>query len=141
MRYGVKLISTSHESYMTSGNQRLSNNAVLKRLLDKVRNGDTDCFICNHMKTKLNFDVQTMPAEKRPFPSCIAKFKATKIKLPTPTKSPDQEQEASNLNQCEPSVAFHTETSNLICTVNQMTGFYMKYKIRLKWVTRLYVKK
>ena len=50
------------------------------------------------MKTKLNFDVQTMPAEKRPFPSSIAKFKATKIELPTPTKSTYQEQEASNLN-------------------------------------------
>ena len=78
MRYGVKLISTSHESYMTSGNQRLSNNAVLKRLLDKVRNGDTDCFICNHMKTKLNFDVQTMPAEKDLSPAALQNSKQQK---------------------------------------------------------------
>ena len=27
----------------------------------------------------------------------------------------------------ETSVAFHVETSHLICTSNQMTGFYMKY--------------
>ena len=31
-------------------------------------------------------------------------------------------------------VAFQIETSHLICAVNQRTGFYMKYKTRLKWV-------
>ena len=32
------------------------------------------------------------------------------------------------------SIAFHIETSHLICKANQMTGFYMKYKTGLKWV-------
>ena len=30
-------------------------------------------------------------------------------------------------NPYHPSVAFHIETSHLICSVNQMTGFYMKF--------------
>ena len=33
----------------------------------------------------------------------------------------------------QPSVAFHIETSHLICTANQMTGFYMKCTTRLEW--------
>ena len=32
------------------------------------------------------------------------------------------------------SVAFHIKTSQLICTANQLTGFYMKCNTRLKWV-------
>ena len=32
------------------------------------------------------------------------------------------------------SVAFHIEPSHLICTANQMTGFYMKYDTGLKWI-------
>ena len=32
------------------------------------------------------------------------------------------------------SVAFHIETSHLICIANQMTGFYMKRNAELKWV-------
>ena len=34
----------------------------------------------------------------------------------------------------QPSVAFHIETSQLICTTNQMTDFYMKYNTGLKLV-------
>ena len=30
-------------------------------------------------------------------------------------------------------VTFHVETSHLICTANQMTGFYVKFNTRLKW--------
>ena len=33
-----------------------------------------------------------------------------------------------------PSVAFHIGTSHLICSVNQISGFYMKYNTGLKWV-------
>ena len=32
------------------------------------------------------------------------------------------------------SVAFHIETSHLICNANQMIGSYMKCNTRLKWV-------
>ena len=32
------------------------------------------------------------------------------------------------------SVAFHTETSHLICSASQMTVFYMECNIGLKWV-------
>ena len=32
------------------------------------------------------------------------------------------------------SVAFHIETSHLICNANQMIGFFMKCKTGLKWV-------
>ena len=32
------------------------------------------------------------------------------------------------------SVGFHTETSHLICSANQMIGFYMKCNTELKWV-------
>ena len=39
----------------------------------------------------------------------------------------------SFFNPFQPSVAFPTETSNLICSANQMAGFYMKYNTGLKW--------
>ena len=32
-----------------------------------------------------------------------------------------------------PGVAFHIETSHLVCSTNQITGFYMKCNTRLKW--------
>ena len=39
---------------------------------------------------------------------------------------------ASNfLNSFQPSVTFRIETINLICTVNQMADFYMKYNTGL----------
>ena len=38
------------------------------------------------------------------------------------------------INQFQPSVTFRIETSHLICTANQMTGFYMKCNTGLKWV-------
>ena len=34
----------------------------------------------------------------------------------------------------QPSVAFHIETSHLICSENQMTGFCIKCSTWLKWV-------
>ena len=34
----------------------------------------------------------------------------------------------------QPSVAFHIETSHLICFGNQAAGFYMKCNNGLKWV-------
>ena len=34
----------------------------------------------------------------------------------------------------QPDVAFLIETSSLICSANQMTGFYKKCNTRLKWV-------
>ena len=37
-------------------------------------------------------------------------------------------------NPSQASVVFHTETSYLIYTANQMTGFYMKCNSGLKWV-------
>ena len=39
----------------------------------------------------------------------------------------------TEVNLFQPTVAFHIETSNLIYTVNQMTGFYMKCNTGLKW--------
>ena len=41
---------------------------------------------------------------------------------------------ASKLNRFHASVRFHTEISHLICTINQITGFYMKWSIGLTWV-------
>ena len=38
------------------------------------------------------------------------------------------------LNPLQPSVAFHIETSHLICTTNQISGFYIKCNAGLKWV-------
>ena len=38
------------------------------------------------------------------------------------------------LNPYQPSVAFHIETSYLICIANQMAGFNMKCNTELKWV-------
>ena len=38
------------------------------------------------------------------------------------------------LNPSQPSAAFHIETSHLIYTANQMTGFYVKRTSGLKWV-------
>ena len=40
----------------------------------------------------------------------------------------------SNSNPFQPSVGFHIETSPLFCSAKQMTGFYMKCNIGLKWV-------
>ena len=37
-------------------------------------------------------------------------------------------------NPSQPSVAFHIETSHLIYTTDQMTGFFMKSNSGLKWV-------
>ena len=39
----------------------------------------------------------------------------------------------TNLNQLQPSVAVHIETSHLICSATEMIGFYMKYNAGLKW--------
>ena len=38
------------------------------------------------------------------------------------------------VNPFQPSVRFHIETSHLICTANQMTGFYIVCNTGLKWV-------
>ena len=43
-----------------------------------------------------------------------------------------------HFNQFQPSVTFHIETSHLICTANQTTGFYMKSNTWLKWVNGSY---
>ena len=37
-------------------------------------------------------------------------------------------------NPFQSSVAFHMETSHLICSANQITVFYVKRNTRLKWV-------
>ena len=42
--------------------------------------------------------------------------------------------ETCQFNPLQPSFAFHVETSHLICTTNQMTGYYMKCNTGLKWV-------
>ena len=41
-------------------------------------------------------------------------------------------------NLFQPIVALCVETIHLICTANQMTGFYMKCNTGLKWVKFLY---
>ena len=38
------------------------------------------------------------------------------------------------LNPFQPSVAVHIETRYLFCCAKQVTGFYIKCNIRLKWV-------
>ena len=38
------------------------------------------------------------------------------------------------VNPYQPSVEFDMEISHLICTANQITGFYEKCNIWLKWV-------
>ena len=43
---------------------------------------------------------------------------------------------AFDLNPFQPSVAFHIETSHLICRANQMSRFYMKCNAGLKWFNR-----
>ena len=40
----------------------------------------------------------------------------------------------SIFNPCQPGVAFHMETSHLLCREKQMTRFYMKHNTGLKWV-------
>ena len=41
------------------------------------------------------------------------------------------------INPFQPSIAFHIETGHLICSANQLTGFYMKYNNWLEWVNVL----
>ena len=36
----------------------------------------------------------------------------------------------------QPIVVFHIESSHLFCRVKQVTGFYIRRKTGLKWVTR-----
>ena len=43
----------------------------------------------------------------------------------------------NNLNPFQPRVAFLIETSHLIYTANQMTGFYLEYDTGLKWIKLL----
>ena len=38
------------------------------------------------------------------------------------------------VNEYQPSVAFHIETSHLFRRVNQMSGFYIKRNTGLNWV-------
>ena len=38
------------------------------------------------------------------------------------------------VNPFQPSVAFHTEISHLICNAKQMTGFYTECNTSMKWV-------
>ena len=38
------------------------------------------------------------------------------------------------LNQFQPSFAFHIETSHLFCSAKQLTGFYMKRNTELEWI-------
>ena len=45
--------------------------------------------------------------------------------------------ELTRLNPFQPSVTFNIETSHLICSANQMTSFYMKCNIGLKWVQKV----
>ena len=45
------------------------------------------------------------------------------------------------INPFQSSAAFHTETSQLICSANQMTGFNMKYNTGLKWLNNKIIKK
>ena len=40
----------------------------------------------------------------------------------------------ARVNLFQPNDTCHKETSHLVCTAKQMTGFYMKYNIGLKWV-------
>ena len=39
------------------------------------------------------------------------------------------------INPFSPSVTFHIETRHLICSVKQMTGFYIKHNFGMKWAT------
>ena len=43
----------------------------------------------------------------------------------------------SHLTTFQPSVAFHIETSHLICIVNQLIGFYMECNIELNGLRTL----
>ena len=40
----------------------------------------------------------------------------------------------TSFNSFQASVTFHVETIRLVWRANQMTGFYMKHNISLKWV-------
>ena len=40
----------------------------------------------------------------------------------------------SSRNRFQTSVAFHIETSQLVCSANQITGFYMNRITKLKWI-------
>ena len=43
-----------------------------------------------------------------------------------------------HFNPFQPSATFDIETSDLICSANQMTGFYIKCSTRLKWVNNIF---
>ena len=44
--------------------------------------------------------------------------------------------EGHEVHSFQPNVALHKETSHLIYSANQMTGFYMKHNPGLKWVKK-----
>ena len=63
------------------------------------------------------------------------------IEFLNPVKQPmGFELAAYQFNPFQPSVEIHIETSHLICTTNQMTGFHMKWNTRLKWVENALIK-
>ena len=45
-------------------------------------------------------------------------------------------EKALKFNPFQPDVAFHTETSHLICATKQITGFYLKCNTALKLISR-----
>ena len=59
------------------------------------------------------------------------------FKVPIIMKRRQELRVAQWVNLFHPSVAFHIETSHLLCRVKQMAGFYMKRNIVLKWVKTL----
>ena len=48
---------------------------------------------------------------------------------------------STTFNLFEPTVAIHIVTSHLICSASQLTGFYVKCKIGLKWICAKHVVK
>ena len=47
--------------------------------------------------------------------------------------------DGKNLTHFSPVLAFHIETSHLVWTANQMTGFYMKCNAGVNWINHLLV--
>ena len=55
----------------------------------------------------------------------------------TSVKKPSNFEKLQEVNPSQPSVAFHIETSLLICNTNQMPGSYMKCNTGLRLVKDL----
>ena len=103
------------------GRANLRNNSLLVRTISIL--------ICRSDKWRIHFLVKL---HGKPFPTaCLNKIK---VLIGKHFFCHFKNNLGTHLTHFQPFVAFDVETSNLFCSANQVTGFYMECNTGLKWV-------